>query len=538
MARALGVNDRGYFALLTLVPVIAVQIGGMGFTTGLTSYLARGNDPRAGWQAVRLPLAIQAAVGVGASWLALSALTEGAPSRVHLALILALLLVPSGLMLNYGVALLQGLREFRSLSIIRLLPATVNSLAIAGAYLFGARSIVWVMSVWVTTSALVSIVALAAGVSRVRHKTDETVHAKQARLWPIAAFGLRAFIGASSPVETFRLDQAVVGVLLSARVLGLYVVALAFTNFPRFIGQAVGYVAYPEVARQRSQAGQQMRAVWQYVAVGGGITLAAVVCLELSAGSLVKLLFGTAFAEAVPITRVLLVAALLASVRRLLSDIAQGASLPGISSIAEIVSWAVLAPALLLLTPTYGTTGAALAMTLAYGASTAILAIRLSPVWPCVEVVPQRLPELCRRIRKGATWIAAAGVLAACGGLITVIPASTEPDLLLTVAIATTLLAPVLLRMVRRRFDPFEPTTLFALAWGVMFVLRPIVMITQHDYVYSRPTRAIDVSSTLTETLIFGLLGAVFFVIGYAIPAGPDLRPALVRLGRRSTKNA
>ena len=48
-------------------------------------------------------------------------------------------------------------------------------------------------------------------------------------------------------METFRLDQAVVGLFLTPAALGLYVVGLAFANLPRFIAQSVGYIAYPRI---------------------------------------------------------------------------------------------------------------------------------------------------------------------------------------------------------------------------------------------------------------------------------------------------
>ena len=47
------------------------------------------------------------------------------------------------------------------------------------------------------------------------------------------------------------LDQAVVGLFMPPSVLGLYVVAVAFTNLPRFVGQSIGMVAYPTVANAR-----------------------------------------------------------------------------------------------------------------------------------------------------------------------------------------------------------------------------------------------------------------------------------------------
>jgi hypothetical protein len=93
-------------------------------------------------------------------------------------------------------------------------------------------------------------------------------------------------------------------------------------------------------------------------------------------------------------------------------------------------------------------------------------------------------------------------------------------DILLVAAIGGVLLAPVMWRVARRRFDPFEPIVLFAVAYGVMFVVRPAAMIAANSLVYVGPRRALNVSATFTEMLSLALLGAIAFVIGYFLPLG------------------
>jgi hypothetical protein len=86
-------------------------------------------------------------------------------------------------------------------------------------------------------------------------------------------------------------------------------------------------------------------------------------------------------------------------------------------------------------------------------------------------------------------------------------------------AIAVVLAAPLAARIIRRRFDPFEPIVLFILAYGVMFVVRPAAMLATDSLVYVGPLRTLDVSGTFTEMLSLALLGAVAFNLGYIVPA-------------------
>lgn len=91
-------------------------------------------------------------------------------------------------------------------------------------------------------------------------------------------------------------------------------------------------------------------------------------------------------------------------------------------------------------------------------------------------------------------------------------------DILLVAAIALVLLLPLCQRFVARRLDPFEPFVLFALAYGVMFVVRPAVMLGEHKLVFEGPIRALDVSPHFTAMLVLALVGAVGFSIGYVLP--------------------
>jgi hypothetical protein len=102
-------------------------------------------------------------------------------------------------------------------------------------------------------------------------------------------------------------------------------------------------------------------------------------------------------------------------------------------------------------------------------------------------------------------------------------PGSDLVDATLVAAIGLVILAPIVRRIVRRRFDPFEPVVLFALAYGVMFVLRPAAMILRDERVYEGPRATLDVSAGFTEMLVLALLGATAFVVGYESGLGRRL---------------
>jgi hypothetical protein len=93
-------------------------------------------------------------------------------------------------------------------------------------------------------------------------------------------------------------------------------------------------------------------------------------------------------------------------------------------------------------------------------------------------------------------------------------------DWVLLAAVAFAVAAPVGQRVLRRRFDPFEPLVVFALAYGVMFVLRPAAMMVDGRLAHERPYGTIDLEATFTEMLVLALIGAFAFVVGYSSRAG------------------
>jgi hypothetical protein len=88
---------------------------------------------------------------------------------------------------------------------------------------------------------------------------------------------------------------------------------------------------------------------------------------------------------------------------------------------------------------------------------------------------------------------------------------------------AIVLALPIAWRVAQRRFDPFEPIVLFALAYGAMFVARPAAMLIEGQRIFW----GLDVLPTLPRALLIALLGAVAFVVGYEVGGGRKLAARL-----------
>lgn len=370
VARMLGVEDRGELALLTVIPTMIALFGGLGLPLATTFEIARRPS-------IARPLLRRLAgfIVVQASLLTLVhaaiivLLVGGRDDDVQRAAAFTIVVVPGSLVMQHGLAVLQGQQRYTAFNALRLAPVVLYAALALALFVVDAGTLAVLAAGIAATWVVVGVVTFAVAMMGAEPAPSAPSLPSTARL---VKFGARGVLGSASPSDGAGVDQAVVGLFLSTRALGLYVVAAAFMNLSRLVTQSIGLVAYPNVAG-RTDARDATRAMWRFTAIGVAAALVITVLLELTVGRLITFFFGQSFAAADDVARVLLVAALLAGARRVLSDAARGADHPLAGTMAEIAAWAVLVPAMIVLTPLLGLYGVALALVVASTASLLVI---------------------------------------------------------------------------------------------------------------------------------------------------------------------
>jgi len=387
--RTLGPTDRGYLALIVLVPVVLMLVGTLGLPVATTYYIA--SDPRREGSvrhAIRLPVVGQVIVLTVLQAFILWLLVSGDPKRVHWAAIATLPLLAGALADVYGKAILQGQGRYTAFNILRNGAVGFYLVGVVALLAAGETGVVQFAIAWVAASMLAGV--LTASVA-LRHRPRPVSSEARVSRGELLRFGLRGYLVSLSPIATFRLDQAVIGLFLAPRALGLYVAALSLTNLPDIIARGIGMIALPQVARSEdAHREQDMR---RYLVFSIVLTGAVVLVLEILAGWLVPFFFGSEFEDAVVITRILLLGTFFWGVRRVLTDMTSGSGRPGLGSLAELISWLAVIPALAVLMPLWGVEGVAAAMAISSAASLValLLLMRFHVRGPSEPALPERL---------------------------------------------------------------------------------------------------------------------------------------------------
>ena len=369
VARALGVEGRGTLALLWLVPLAFVLLGGIGIPQATTYYVAREKSNLAA--VVGLSVRITAAIAVlqlftYGTGLFLIGDVGGSFSQTDALLSIGLILPLLGL--NLGIAVLLGMKRYLAFNAGRFIAPFLYAASTAALLLFGDATLTAVLAASLISFFLGALVTWVLILRRV----ESTGKPPGTDTRKIATFGLRGVVGSTSTITDVRADQLLVGAMMDARALGIYVVAIAFSNLPRFVAQSFGSVAFPRIASadtEQARWAATIRAARMGIFAIAGIVSVVLLALPI----LIPLLFGDEFRDAIGVGRILLVGAFFLSVHRLLAELARGLGHPGYGSITEVVNGLVFLVGVLVFATPATENGIALAVLAGGVASTALL---------------------------------------------------------------------------------------------------------------------------------------------------------------------
>ena len=352
LAHSLGVDGRGELAAVTAPLLLALSIGTFGIPDAVTQTLASGRRvARSGWWLAGTLLAlggvaalaavtVAAPLIVGAQAVGLTALMTVATSATAPALFVALL---------RGRA--AGLQAWTFVTAERIIAAgakIVGTLVLAGIDRLDLASAV----------AVIAFSPLAGGIAYLflHPATSPSAASESVPARSMLGFSLRSWLGSVAGVLLVRLDQLLVLPLASAEQLGLYAVAVNVAEVPVIVTNAVREVMLSSDAADADDV--RVPRVARSAAV-----LALCIALPLggSAPLWVPFVFGEAFAAAVPVTAISILAVVIGVPGSIAGSTLTARGRPELRSMSILTGCVANVVALVVLVPVLGAVGAATA---------------------------------------------------------------------------------------------------------------------------------------------------------------------------------
>ncbi len=361
LARALGPEGRGIYAVAVLIPAVISLLVQLGIGPANVYYLSKGLiDPD---ELVAHSIALALLLGIvffllviGYVEVSKTAQFLGIASQYALVACLAL---PFVLLTVFLMGILQGAQRFVHFNLLLLSQYALPAVALVVALLLH-RSTLSAVASYTASTALTAGVALYC----VAPLPRAFVRMRRRTLRSLLRFGLISYLSTVTSFVNYRFDVFIVNFFAGARQVGLYSVGTGLAEIVWYISNAASIVLAPRAAAaEREEADRLTESVGRVVAF---TTLVAAGLLALAAPLIVVVFFGTAFAESVWAVWLLLPGIVTFAVGRILSMYLLGRNKLTIDLLAASTGTVVTIALDLVLIPRFGFRGAAVASSIAY----------------------------------------------------------------------------------------------------------------------------------------------------------------------------
>jgi O-antigen/teichoic acid export membrane protein len=369
VARALGPAGRGKVAFLITVCAFASQIASLGIQEANANI--GGSDPRARARLATNSLIAAVVLGLlsAAVVLGLVDVVPAAGGHVDPWLLrLTLLGIPIVILKLYLQLLLQSDYRFGITNAAWLAGPLTTAVTNGIGALCGFLTVGTAVGMWLAGQAI-GLVLLALHVRRHIGFAKPDFRLGRSTL----SFGLKTHLGRFMAMGTYRVDQWIVGAISGPRELGLYSIAVAWSEVLMYVPGVVVLLQRPDLVRAgRGSAAPQAAQICRRVAV---LSVVAAGVLIVLAPFLCTTVFGARFAGSVIDLRILALSAPGIVLLSLLSNAVIAQRRPLRASIAEGVALVFTLALCGLLIPGLGGRGAAIATTVAYTVGGAVMAV-------------------------------------------------------------------------------------------------------------------------------------------------------------------
>lgn len=371
LARTLGPEGRGVYAAVLSPVLVLAFLAAVGLPDATTYAVARLKIQRAHVVVLMTRVTLLYSI-VAAALLIVFApqLLEKTPQAVTLMRWTALT-IPLQMCLTILRQVTSGSRDFKWRNIERVVMSVSRLLFLVFFAILGwltATSAVWVTTITSLVGVPILLIAMFGWrFPRALHEDPETARTQPHLTRQLSRYGLRGWGGTLAYLVNWRLDQAVMVVLVSATQLGYYAVAVSLAELPQ-----TAFLQMKNVLFAESAARDSTELIARAARILIGVTAVLSVLGMVASPILVPLMFGRRFEPAVLMAQILLAGTIPFLLDSVVAAGLLSLGMPGRRSIGQIAGGVVTVTGLFVLCPRIGAVGAAWTSLAAYTCTASI----------------------------------------------------------------------------------------------------------------------------------------------------------------------
>lgn len=397
-SRALGATGRGEIALLTTIALLSANVALLGVQEANANLAGR--EPRLRPSLLTNSVLLAAFLGACAALIvaAVIALSPSLGGGVSVgARWVALAAIPVLVLQAYVQLLAQASYGFRVTNLAWLFAPLVNVFVNGALALFGVLSVQSVVATWVAGQVVATALVVRFAVRAYGFGRPSGPVARRS-----LAFGLKSHLGRVMMLGNYRLDQWILGVVAGPRELGVYSVAVVWSETLFFLPTALTSVQRPDLVRASAdRAASVVAPVFRacvIVTVGLGLALFAL------APALCIGLFGEEFRDSTIDLRILVFGAVGMVALKQLGGALTAQRRPLLASSGIGIALLTTIALDFALIPQYGALGAAIASSVAYTAGGLAMALIFRRVFSDGHGLIPRLRDLRKLVQRLWLW--------------------------------------------------------------------------------------------------------------------------------------
>ena len=364
LARWLGPSQRGVFAAIILIPTIVQYFINFGLSSTTIYFAAQANSNKSAiWSSLIVISLIQSLIGIVIGYFVINFyLQKHGAGIIHLGH-LYLLTVPLGLFSMYATYMLQGASHFKVTNLLKCI--------VPIGYCVG---IIWLkFQQYLTIDNLVyvqlfiqfSYLIIALFLLHRIILTQFIFKIEYNFIYQMLNYSVKIWFGDISQLANSRIDQFLIGGILSNKDLGIYTIALSVAKFTNVVADAVTTIMLPSVT-SKNLFQEKVTETLNFYKKYWIFSIFFHLIYAFSLPILLPFVFGSAYSEAIIICQVLVMGSFFINAKTVLGGGVFGMGFPEIMSYVEVIGLVISLIFSVLMINLYGLIGVAIAIALSY----------------------------------------------------------------------------------------------------------------------------------------------------------------------------